>query len=136
MSFASNPWLSRSPLEGARLRVQPLPHRGFCWIRISSCPAEPMETMALICRKQFVQEITITVILVKTRKLENTTTAKPKGASPCWPGHSWERLEIINSAKHMYTQLGCSLPHGPDLGTRGGGVWIGGCVGMPTHRRV
>lgn len=86
-----------------------------------------METTALINSKQFVQEITITVILVKTRKLENTTAAKPKGTSWCWPCHSWERLEIINSAKYTCTQLSCSLLM---VLTLAGEEWIRGCVGQ------
>lgn len=47
------------------------------WL-IAAALQSPGKPSALISGKQFVLEIAITIILVKTRKLENTTAAKKR----------------------------------------------------------
>lgn len=80
---------------------------GFRWI----CGADP----TLRSGKQFVLEIAIATMLVKTRKLENTTTAKAKGTRRCWQGCSSKRSETIHPAPHTDTHFFCSLLNCSDL---------------------
>lgn len=98
-SFASIPGSTeQSPSE---THLAPAPSRqwavtegGFQWISrlwlITTTPQSPWKPTTLITGKHFVLKIAINVMLVKTRKLENTTAAKAKGTGPCWPGHSVE----------------------------------------------
>lgn len=118
---------AESPPKASSLHTQPLPRpaaglsprvgfAGSAGPRPTAAALQsPWKNSALRSGKQFVLEIAIATMLVKTHKLENTTAAKAKGTRRCWQGCSSKRSETFHPAPHTDTHFFCCLLSCSDL---------------------